>query len=507
MIQYTRMKKLFVYSGIIALISLALPGCKKFLNSEVVGQYPESQFYQTSTQAVLAINAAYQPLAFYTSQNRLWVFGDVASDDAEKGGDAGDQPDIGLINDFNITPINGNLEYQWALLYEGVTRANLVIAKVPPIDMDANLKGRIIAEAKFLRAWYYFTLTNIFGDVPIVLQPLTPDEMQIAQSPVATIYETVIEPDLTDAAAVLPASYSGADVGRATKGAAEAMLAKAYLFQQDWANAASMAEQVINSHQYNLMQLYTDNFSVQTENNQESIFEIQHLSNQVPFTGNTLNQWFAPKPPVDAGYGFDAPTQNFVDEFEKTALAVYDPRLDYTVGRDGMPWFDGRTFSKDWSPTGYLTKKHQQPLSEIPLNRKGNGDLNYVYMRYAELLLIYAEALNESGHPLDAVAPLNEVRKRARESYLYDPSLPGFGTVPDGLLPDVVSLAQSDVRRAIQHERRVELGFEFHRYFDVIRYGAEYAEQALADKPNFNYETHKYFPIPQSERDRNHALH
>src|SRR5580765_152932 len=158
MIQYMRMKKWFVYTGITALIFCALTGCKKFLNSEVVGQYPESEFYQTSTQAVLAINAAYQPMAFYTSQNRLWVFGDVASDDAEKGGDAGDQPDIGLINDFNITPINGNLEYQWALLYEGVTRANLVLAKVPPIDMDANLKSRILSEARFFRAWYYFTL-------------------------------------------------------------------------------------------------------------------------------------------------------------------------------------------------------------------------------------------------------------------------------------------------------------------------------------------------------------
>lgn len=501
------MKKKFVYTGTIAVILFVSAGCKKFLNTEVVGQYPESQFYSNGTQALLAINAAYQPLAFYTSQNRLWVFGDVASDDAEKGGDAGDQPDIGLINDFNITPINGNLEYEWALLYEGVTRANLVISKVPPVDMDANLKDRIIAEAKFLRAWYYFTLTNIFGEVPIVLEPLTPEELQIPQSPVETIFQTVIKPDLTDAAAVLPSSYSGTDVGRATSWAAKALLAKAYLFQGDWGNAASMAQEVINSNRYSLMPLYTDNFSVQLENNNESVFEIQHLSGQDPFTGNTLNQWFAPKPPVDAGYGFDAPTQRFVDEFEKTIDSVYDPRLDYTVGRDGMPWFDGRIFSKDWSPTGYLTKKHQQPLSEIPLNLKGDGNLNYVYMRYAEVLLIYAEALNESGRPVDALVPLNEVRKRARESYLYDPSLPGFGTVPAGLLPDVVSLAQSDVRRAIQHERRVELGFEFHRYFDIIRYGPAYAEQALSDKPNFNYDTHKYFPIPQSERDRNHALH
>jgi hypothetical protein len=504
---HAHMKKKFVYAATLALIFFAIGGCKKFLNSELVGQYPESEFYTTSTQALLAINAAYQPLAFYTSQNRLWVFGDVASDDAEKGGDAGDQPDIGLINDFNITSINGNLEYEWALLYEGVARANLVLAKVPPIDMDANLKARILGEAKFLRAWYYFTLTNIFGDIPIVLEPLSPDELQIPQSPVATIFQTVIEPDLKDAATSLPSTYSGADVGRATSGAANGLLAKAYLFQQSWNDAASTAEKVINSNQYHLMNLYADNFNVQNENNKESVFEIQHLSRQSPFTGNTLNQWFAPKAPVDAGYGFDAPTQNFVDEFEKTPNGVYDPRLDYTIGRDSMPWFDGRIFSKDWSPTGYLTRKHQQPLSEIPLNLKGDGDLNYVYMRYAEVLLIYAEALNESGRSSEALTPLNEVRKRARESYLYDDSLAGFGTVPASLLPDIVSISQNDVRRAIQHERRVELGFEFHRFFDVIRYGEAYANQALADKPNFNYEKNKFFPIPQSERDRNHALH
>ncbi len=501
------MKKSFVYSGLIALVFFTITGCKKFLTTEVVGDYSETEFYQTETQALLAINAAYQPLAFSTSHNRLWVFGDVASDDAEKGGDAGDEPDIGLINDFNINPTNGNLEFEWPLLYEGITRCNLVLAKVPPIEMDNDLKTRILAEAKFLRSWYYFTLINIFGEVPLVLEPLNADELQIPQSTIATIFETVIQPDLLDAASHLPATYSGADVGRATSGAATALLAKAYLFQGKWSEAASTANEVITSGQYSLLPVYSENFNANFENNQESVFEVQHLSQQDPFTGNVLNQWFAPKAPVDAGYDFNAPTQNFVDEFEKTIDSVYDPRLDYTVGRDGKPWFDGRIFSKDWSPTGYLTKKHQQPLSEIPLNLKGDANINYVAIRYADVLLWYAEALNEAGRSSEALVPLNQVRKRARESYLYDASLPGFGTIPVGLLPDVTNTIQSVVRIAVQHERRVELGFEFHRYFDIIRYGEAYADQALADKPNFDYTKNKYFPIPQSERDRNHALH
>lgn len=497
------MKRRTLYSASIALFFLAGTGCKKFLDKEILGNYPETEFYQTQQHALLAINAAYRPLAFYTSQNRLWVFGDVASDDADEGGNPGDQADIGLIDDFNISTINGNLENEWPLLYEGISRANIVLAKIPAIEMDQALQARILAEAKFLRAWYYFTLVNIFGDVPIVLEPLNADELQIPQSTVQTIFETVIEPDLLDAAAQLPLNYSGADVGRVTSGAARALLAKAYLFQKKWSNAASTAAEVIASGQYSLMTLYTENFNANFRNNSESVFEFQHLSGQSPFTGNVLNQWFAPA--IDGGYFFNAPTQDFVDEFEKTAGGVFDPRLDYTVGRDGIPWFNGQIFDSDWSPTGYLTRKHQQPLSEIPISLKGDADINYVAIRYADVLLWYAEALNELGQGPQALDPLNQVRRRARESYLYDPLLPGFGTIPAGLLPDVT--VQDDIRNAIRHERRVELGFEFHRYFDLIRYGESYATQALADKFNFDYTLNKYFPIPQSERDRNHALH
>ncbi len=482
-------------------------GCKKFITKEIVGDYPETDFYKTQAHAVLAINAAYQPLAFYhTNNNRLWVFGDVASDDAEEGGNPGDQADISLINDFNITPINGNLEAMWGLLYEGITRANIVLNKVPAIAMDETLKSRILGEAKFLRAYYYFALINIFGDVPVVLQPLNADQLQVPQSAIQQIYETVVEPDLTDAALNLPESYTGDNVGRATSGAAAALLAKAYLYQAKWTPAITSAEKIINSGRYELMPLYTQNFSANFKNNKESVFEIQHLSAQDPQTGNELNQYFAPQ--VDGGYFFNAPTQNFVDEFEQTAEGIPDPRLDYTVGRDSMSWYNGLTFSKDWSPsTGYLTKKHQQPISQISKALKGDASINYAAIRYADVLLWYAEALNEAGRTADALVPLNQVRKRARESYLYDTAKVGYPVIPEGLLPDITSLNQGEVRAAIQHERRVELGFEFHRFFDVIRWGQAYAMQALGSKPNFNYDINKHFPIPQSERDRNKALH
>ena len=480
-------------------------GCRDYLNEELLGNYSDGTFFQTEAQAVLAINAAYTPLTFASDRNRLWVFGDVASDDAAKGGDPGDQADIGLVDDFQIFPSNGVIESQWGELYEGIARCNQVLARVPAIAMNADLKNRILGEARFLRAVYYFYLVNIYGPVPLLLEPKNADQLQITQSPVNGIYEQAIEPDLQEAIKNLPASYEGANVGRATKGAATAMLAKTYLYQQKWQQAAATAAQVQAIGNYSLLPVYAQNFRQEGKNSPESVFAVQHLTGQVPFTGNRLNQWFAPRP-GENGYFFNVPTQNFVDEFEKTTAGVVDPRLDYTVGRPGRPWINGEPFDAFWSPTGYLNKKHVQPLAEIPASTKGDGNLNYVMIRFADVLLMQAEALNELGRGAEALPLLNRVRRRARESYLFDRGLSPTATVPAGLLPDLANLSQSALRDAIRHERRVELGFEFHRYFDLMRYGKEYAQAALRDKSSFSYERNRYFPIPQSERDTNKAL-
>ncbi len=500
----------YIYS--LATILFTISGCQNFLNEEVRAAYSEETFYKTEGQALQALNAAYQTLTFATDNNRLWVFGDVASDDAAKGGDPGDQADIGLVDEFQVYPNNGPLEAEWGLLYEGISRCNRVIQRVPAIEMDATLKARIVGEARFIRALNYLYLVNIYGPVPLILEPKNADELQIEQSPVATIYTQAIEADLMAAAAALPATYTGADVGRATKGAAQALLAKAYLFEQKWQQAADMAALVINSGQYSLLPVYAQNFRQAYKNNVETVFAVQHLMGQVPFTGNRLNQWFAPRV-NENGYFFDVPTQNFVDEFEKTAKGVVDPRLDYTVARPGKPWIDGTTLVEaTWSPTGYLNKKHVQPLAEVPKSTKGDGNLNYTTLRFAEVLLVQAEALNELGQSATALVPLNRVRQRARESYLNDPTLHdstltgGKPAIPAGLLPNVTNTAQSSLRELIRHERRVELGFEFGRYFDIMRYGKEYAQAALRDKTSFKYETNRYFPIPQSERDTNKKL-
>lgn len=495
-----RIQALMIATAVLALTS----GCSDFLNEEVRADYPESAFYQTQAQAVLAINAAYVPLTFSSDRNRLWVFGDVASDDAAKGGDPGDQADIGLIDDFQIFPSNGAVESQWGEWYEGINRCNNVLQKVSGISMSADIKTRILGEARFLRALYYFYLINTYGPVPVLLEPKNPDELQIAQSPVEEIYTRVIEADLAEAIKNLPATYLGSDIGRATKGAATALLAKAYLYQKKWQPAAETAAQVQAIGGYELLPVYRQNFDQDFKNNKEAIFSVQHLTNQVPFTGNRLNQWFAPRQ-TENGYFFDAPTPDFVAEFEKTTVGVVDPRLDYTVARAGKPWIDGTPYDPTWSPTGYLNKKHLQPLSEVPKSTKADGNLNYVMIRYADVLLWQAEALNELGRSADALTFLNQVRKRARESYLHDSTLDSTA-VPAGLLPTITITNQSALREAIYHERRVELGFEFHRYYDLMRWGKEYAETALKDKPSFQYETDRYFPIPQSERDTNKGL-
>ncbi|WP_315814994.1 RagB/SusD family nutrient uptake outer membrane protein [Paraflavitalea speifideaquila] len=200
------------------------------------------------------------------------------------------------------------------------------------------------------------------------------------------------------------------------------------------------------------------------------------------------------------------PTQSLVDNYEKATNGEVDPRLDYTLARSGRPYFE-TPFDGSWTTTGYITKKMVQPLSEVGTSIKNVGTVNYEALRLADILLVQAEALNESGQSAAALAPLNKVRKRARESYLNDNTLPGFGTVPAGLLPDISTTDPAQLRAIIRKERRSELALEFQRFFDVIRYGKTYAEAALKPgAPNFNYDNQKWFPLPQSERDANPNL-
>ncbi len=488
-----------------AILLFMTTGCKKILQEPVLGQYQAGAFFNSDANATLAVNAAYNPLTFVdASSNAIWVLGDVASDDAIKGGNPGDQADFENIDTFNILPSNSAVEGVWKRYYDGIFKCNVVLDGLPASNKAVSdaVKNQVVGQAEFLRAYYYFNLTVAYGAIPLHLKVETPEELQSPALPQAQIYAQ-IEKDCQAAAAVLPTSWGASDMGRATKGAAMALLAKTYLFEQKWALAAATAQAVEALGVYNLLPVFADNFRAATKNNAEAVFSIQHASGLSPFQGNTLNQWFAPR--SINGYGFFYPTQSLIDNFEKATDGTNDPRLDYTVGRAGHPYFD-IAFDPTWTTTGYLSKKHCQPLTEIPTNIKGDGNLNYQAIRFAEVLLIEAEAQNEAGNSAAALVPLNKVRKRARESFLNDNTLPGFGTVPAGLLPDIAVTDQSALRDIIRKERRSELALEFHRFFDVIRYGSVYANDALKDQPNFNFNNNKFFPIPESERQTNLKL-
>lgn len=478
--------------------------CDKFLDQPVLGKYEAGDYFNSDINAVMAVNAAYMPLSFRdAASNPIWVMGDVASDDAVKGSNPGDQADFDNIYNFNITPINAAVEAEWRRLYDGVYRCNVVLDGLPETNasVSATVRQQAVGQAQFLRAWYYFQLTAIYGRVPLRVKVETAAELQSPARDQADIYAQ-IEADCQAAATNLPASWTGPDLGRVTKGAAMALLAKAYLYEKKWAQAAQAAQQV-EGLGYRLTPVFADNFRSATKNNSEVIFAIQHTTGLTPSQGNSLNQWFAPR--QQNGYGFFLPTKSLVNNFEKAPDGTVDPRLDYSIGRYGHDFF-GQPFDTLWSETGFLAKKHLQPLSEVPTTIKAEGNLNFQAIRYAEVLLIDAEASNEAGNSTAALAALNQVRKRARESYLYDNTLPGAGTVPAGLLPDITTTDQTALRDLIRQERRSELALEFQRYFDIIRYGEPYARAALAGRPNFNYNTHKFFPIPQSERDTNKRL-
>lgn len=466
---------------IIAVLAVCtLSACNDFLDEKLKGDFNSDNIFSNATQAQLAVNGIYNAATYCTD---LWKFGDVASDDAVKGGGDGDQSDLIYIDDFSASADNGVLSEFWQASYETISRANNVIAYVPAIDMDVTLRNRYIAEAKFFRAFAYFYLVNIFGEVPLKLLPQIDDaSIHVGLSPVSTIYGQ-IEQDLRDAAPELSVSYSSTDLGRVTRGAAYGLLAKTQLYQQKYGDVLTTIQLIDDLNIYDLERPYSNLFKLGGEDSEEVLFAVRFLSGQNPGLGNSLNQWLAPQ--NESGYYFDAPTQSYVDVFdEKQENGEDDLRLDASIGRDGKEWFNGETFSSAWSPaTGYLVKKHNQPLDEVGKGTKGDGGLAYIYLRYADILLMKAEALNENHQPDLAKIEVDRVRDRAG-------------------LAGVSAVTESAMRETIRKERRKELGFEFHRFFDLMRWGKDAAESALGSSFRWQ-EPRFYYPIPQSEKDAN----
>lgn len=470
-------------------------GCEDILEKEPLAQISTSIAYTTPLDAARAVTAAYHPL---TANNWCcgvwgnggymhWVLGNVASDDTEKGGESGsDQLYAQQVSLFNIPADNDATRFAWSSQYIGVRRANLVLDNVPDIEMEADLKNRYLAEAKFLRAWYYMNLVKTFGDVPLVLSSEL-EAYDLTRTPRQEVYNQIIK-DLQEAIEVLPlaSEYADEDKGRATKGAAQAYLGKAYLYMHDFPKAEEMFAQVINSGEYSLDPEYYSMFLREGESSPEHIFKAQFHNDQgAQPTNNQLNTVFASR--ARNGWGFNLPTQDFVDAFEEG-----DPRLQHTVYQNGDVMPDGEIANVGNSTTGYLNKKYYVPDFERIQGtlQAGRDD---IYMRLGKVMLWYAEAANENGNTPAALNALNLVRERAREGN------------PD-ILPDITETDKDALRQIIWHEQRVEFGQEFERFFELVRQGrAGEVMRAYAEKYNtakgsgFRDGINEIFPIPQSE--------
>lgn len=478
------MKKIIIF--IISVLSLV--SCRKdFLDKKPIGQLTSDSFFETPEQAVQAVNAIYQQL-------RVWethAFGfigatDIMSDDADKGSTPNDGPQILQFDEFTHTPSNEAVLWLWKGYFQGIARCNIALENIPNIDMDAKLKARLLAEAKFLRAYYYFSLVRWFGDVPLITKTLTVEDYRLKRNAASEVYAQ-IEQDFKDAADVLPekSQYPASEMGRATKGAAKSFLAKVYLTKGDFVNAEKYALEVINSKEYSLFPSYGDQFLIENENCSESIFEIQAtLVNAETLGSVQWNQIQGVRGTPNLGWGFNRPSDDLIAAYEPG-----DPRREATVLYVGEVLPDGSAIVED-NPEMFNERYNQKAWTPVHIGFQENSPGNIRIFRYADLLLIAAEAMNENGKSGEAINLVNDIRKRAR------------GTLPANfVLPDLSSKGQSSDRIAIWKERRIELAMEQHRWFDLVRQKRAAEVMTAVGKTNFVKGKHELLPIPQTDID------
>jgi hypothetical protein len=481
--------KFLRYLIVFSIIAQHVACSKDFLERRPLVGTTEENFYRTEEDAIAAVNAAYAALQFELSPagHFRWFWGDIMSDDATKGG-SGDNDvfELLLLETFKGPTNTDLLEAEWAANYEGIYRANVVLEKVPSIEMNPVLKARILAEAKFIRAWFYYLQVTVFGEVPLVDKVLAPSEYNQPKSSKQAIW-AFIEKDLTEAAEDLPlkSQYPSKDLGRITKGAAQALLTKAYLYQQKFPQAEQTAREIISSGQYALVPDYASIFTPQGENNSESVFEIQYMNASGGNWGKnaanegTFTNVFQRARGQFGGFGFNIPTKDFVDEFFKEGFE--DPRLKSTVFRVGEPMGDRGIFTKEATggfPHDYYPKKYFSNLSETaPFGDPNpNGGSNDRVIRYSDVLLMHAEAAYHNGNSSAALQSLNTVRIRARVPF--------------------INQSGPALLNAIYRERRIELGLEGHRFFDLVRTGRA---ATVLGSSGYLEGVHNVFPIPLSQ--------
>lgn len=468
----------------------ATASCDSFLDPDPEDILAPENFYQTSSDAVAAVNGVYEQQK-WMHQLAYWYMSDVATDDIDASPNFGS--DGQRMSKWTFDATEFPMGDVWGNGYRIINRANAVLDRVPAITMEAPLKARVLGEARFLRALAYFDLVRFFGDVPLLQHEVTSlADVTPSRTSKDSVY-ALIEADLTEAAATLPARHDGADAGRATSGAALALLAKVHLQQHEYGPAAQRAAQVINSGRYRLLENWKDVFAIGNEfqpSNTESIFELNYDGTLDPGAGSVVTLFALPATyPGGDAYGLmylpGSVTSLFAANDERGLGGTYitSPYRDRSgaVITFTLPSQNGINKYLDEGNTRNRTQRGW-----------GANDNNWIILRYADVLLMYAEAVNEGGAPsgMSAEAALNLVRVRA------------------GIAP-VSGLSQGGLRDAIRAERRREFILEGQRWFDLARYGT--LEQAIAAKlVEIGAPAHPLrgtlFPLPAGELDRNPNL-
>ncbi|WP_370897731.1 RagB/SusD family nutrient uptake outer membrane protein [Chryseobacterium gossypii] len=472
------MNKKYIIAAAILILGAINQSCSDdFIDVSPTEAIPESaiEIYNNNEGANSFVTAIYAKFLDWNMSTFAWIgVTSIVSDDADKGSSPGDTgSDKDILDALNFTPSTPSFKELFAANYQGINRCNQALKYIPQLDKaDPELRERLIGEAKFLRAFMYFTLVRSFGGVPLVDHvPVSGVEedriMTLTRKSKEEIY-AFIEQDLRDAIEVLPdrSTYTGNNVGRASVGAAHALLAKVYLYQKKWQLAVDECNKVTG---YSLTPNFQDIYKVSGENNAESIFEINGSGGTAGRAIQQYSQVQGARGTTGWGWGFATPTQGLYDAY--TAEGDTE-RRDATIIHRDMTLYDGYHVGPNVENKFYNYKAYSSNYRD-----QASTDVNIRYLRYAEILLIKAEALNELGQTSAAIPLLNQVRQRAG-------------------IADTNASTQSALRTAIWKERRLELAFEHDRWFDLIRTGQAQAAMA-ADGKNFVAGKHELFPLPQ----------
>jgi hypothetical protein len=490
--------------AMMAIILLSfMTGCEKFLDTERQGGYDADNYPYPGGSGPYDqyIFGAYNELRNFNVHSQSFITAvSIRSDDADKGSTPADGGSNAIdMDNFPVAPSNGFCNTLWIGYYGLINKCNSTIKEVntnTTIVATEAIKTQTIAEARFLRAYAYFMMVRFFGKVPLIDTLFSDPAAQnnVPQSTPAQLY-AFIESDLTFAATNLPPAWDAKFVGRATTGAANGLLAKVYLTQQKWAQAMSAANLVMNSGQYDLSTPYDKIFREEGENSKESVFEAQATASAAIQTANGVmyahimgvrgtGAW-------DIGWGWNTPST-----YLEAAYEPNDPRKNRTILYTSTATTVYQTIYGENLPVGLPNPRYNNKVYTNPGLRSSVGHrfghwMNIRLLRYADVVLMYAEAANEVGGAANITAArnaLNSVRARARA---------GNNTI----LPDVTDADQNSLRDAIRRERRIELAMEHERFFDLVRWGVAQAALNGAGKPNFNSNRDALLPIPQTQID------